>query len=162
MKTKILVSLGMGGHTNQMLRLLELLGDRYDYEFVVGDDDRTSAPKVEGKGTIYVMKNPRLMKDKNIILIFFKMFPAAIDSFRTLRKTKAKVLLGCGPSLDLPLFFVAKVFFRMKLIFFESWVRVENKSMTGKLIYPFCDLFLVQWPKLQKKYSKAVYAGRLG
>ncbi|MBW3003730.1 hypothetical protein KY328_04550 [Candidatus Woesearchaeota archaeon] len=161
MKT-ILVVLGMGGHTNQMLRLLEKLGNKYNYEFVVGHDDKTSAPKVKDRGPIFIMKNPRLMKDNNIFKIILNMIPATIDSFRILRKSRAKVLLGCGPSLILPLFFVAKVFFSKKLIFFESWVRVEHKSISGKLIYPYCNLFFVQWPELQKKYKKSIYAGRLG
>lgn len=161
MKT-IMVALGMGGHTNQILRLVDKLGDRYNYEYVVGDDDKTSVPKIKYKGPIHVIKNPRLMKDNSIIKVIFKMIPAAIQSFNILRKTKAKVLLGCGPSFNLPLFFIAKIFFRKRLIFFESWVRVENKSITGKLIYPYCDLFMVQWPKLQKKYKKSIYAGRLG
>lgn len=161
MKT-ILVVLGMGGHTNQILRLVDMLGDKYNYEYVVGDDDKTSISKIKYKGPIYIMKNPRLMKDKSIFPIIFKMFPASFHSLKILFKTKARVLLGCGPSLVLPLFFLAKILFRKKLIFFESWVRVENKSISGKLIYPYCNLFLVQWPKLQKKYKKSVYAGRLG
>ena len=161
MKT-ILVVLGMGGHTNQMLRLVDRLGYRYNYEYVVGDDDKTSVPKIKYKGPVFVMKNPRLMKDKSLFKIILKMFPATVHAFKILRKTKAKVVLGCGPSLVLPLFWLAKVLFRKKLIFFESWVRVENKSISGKLIYPYCDLFFVQWPKLQKKYRKSVYAGRLG
>jgi len=160
MKT-VLVMLGMGGHTNQMLRLIEMIGPIYNYEYVIGHDDKTSVPKIKFKGPIYVMKNPRLMDDKSIFKVVINMIPASVHSFRILSKTKAKVVIGCGPSMNLPMLFLAKLFLK-KVIFFESWVRVETKSLAGKLIYPFCDLFLVQWPKLKKKYKKAVYAGRLG
>lgn len=161
MKT-VLIALGMGGHTNQMLRLVDKLGEIYNYEYVVGHDDQTSISKIKFKGPVHKIYNPRLMKDKSLFIIILKMFPTTFNAFKILWKTKAKVVLGCGPSFNLPLLWLAKVIFRKKVIFFESWVRVENKSMTGRLIYPYTDLFLVQWPKLKEKYEKAVYAGRLG
>ena len=36
---------------------------------------------------------------------------------------------------------------------------VKELSLSGKIIYPFADLFLVQWKELSKKYKKAVYGG---
>lgn len=157
---KALIVLGMGGHTSQMLRLVNHLGEHYIYEYVIGDDDATSKNQIKYKGKIHVMKNPRLMKDKSLIPVFFKMFPATLDSFRILRKTKPKVIVSAGPSLTIPLFWAAKLL-GIKTIFVESWVRVHHKSQTGKLVYPVSDLFLVQWPTLKKVYPKAIYAGRL-
>ncbi len=48
-----------------------------------------------------------------------------------------------------------------KLIFLESMAKVTRPTWTGKLLYPFADLFLVQWPGLLKFYPKAKYLGRL-
>ncbi|KAF9084375.1 hypothetical protein BGX27_003824, partial [Mortierella sp. AM989] len=37
------------------------------------------------------------------------------------------------------------------LIFVESFARVKTLSLAGKLLYPLCDVFLVQWPGLKKR-----------
>ncbi|KZK42839.1 hypothetical protein AM2_2498 [Lactococcus cremoris] len=50
---------------------------------------------------------------------------------------------------------------RAKVIFIESYARTETLSLTGKLVYRLSDLFIVQWPDLSKKYSKAKYYGEL-
>ena len=157
---KILVHLGMGGHTSQILRLVELLGPAYDYEYLLGDDDQTSEAKIRFKGKIYRVKNPRLMEDSSIFKVTLKMVPATLGLIKTLIKSRPKALVSAGPSLAIPLFWLAKVM-GIKTIFVESWVRVHHKSQTGKLVYPVSSLFLVQWESMKKVYPKAVYAGRL-
>jgi len=42
----------------------------------------------------------------------------------------------------------------------ETGSRVRALSMTGRIVYRFADLFIVQWPQLQERYPRAVYAGR--
>ena len=157
---KVLVILGMGGHTSQILRLVSLLGDEYHYEYVIGHDDQTSVKKIVYKGRVRKMKNPRLMEEKSIMKVFFNMFPATIDAWNILRKAKPHVIMSAGPSLTIPLFWIAKLF-GIKTIFVESWVRVHHKSQTGKLVYLVSDLFIVQWESMKKAYQKAVFAGRL-
>jgi len=48
-----------------------------------------------------------------------------------------------------------------KLIFIESMARVERPTWTARMLYPFADLFLVQWPGLLKFFPRAKYLGRL-
>lgn len=48
-----------------------------------------------------------------------------------------------------------------KLIFIESMARVERPTLTARMLYPFTDLFFVQWPNLLKFFPKAKYVGRL-
>ncbi|MBI2102597.1 UDP-N-acetylglucosamine--LPS N-acetylglucosamine transferase [Candidatus Woesearchaeota archaeon] len=159
-KKKMLVVLGMGGHTAQILRLLDSLGDTYEYEYVIGHDDTTSAAKIKLKGKIHVMRNPRLMTDKSIAKVALNMVPSTIDAFSILRKTKPDAILSAGPALTIPLFWLAKAR-GTKTIFVESWVRVHHQSLTGRLVYPVSDLFFVQWESMTKTYPKAIYAGRL-
>ena len=156
----ILIHLGMGGHTSQILRLLDLIGPNYNYEYILGHDDQTSAKKVRFRGPIHQIKNPRLMKDKSLIKVFFNMFPTTIQAYKILRKVRPKAIISAGPSMAIPLFWIAKVL-GIKTIFIESWVRVHHKSQTGKLVYPASDIFFVQWESMKKVYPKAVYAGRL-
>ena len=46
-----------------------------------------------------------------------------------------------------------------KIIFCESFARVQHLSLTGKLLYYVADEFVVQWPQLQMKYTKTQALG---
>ena len=46
-------------------------------------------------------------------------------------------------------------------MFVESFARVQALSLTGKLLYPLADRFVVQWPQLVQKHSAAEYLGIL-
>jgi beta-1,4-N-acetylglucosaminyltransferase len=48
-----------------------------------------------------------------------------------------------------------------KLIFLESMAKIEKPTLTARLLYPFSDLFLVQWPNLLKFFPRAKFLGRL-
>ncbi|KAF9437153.1 RNA helicase [Entomortierella beljakovae] len=41
------------------------------------------------------------------------------------------------------------------LVFIESFARVKTLSLAGKLLYPLCDVFLVQWPGFVDRYPNA-------
>ena len=43
--------------------------------------------------------------------------------------------------------------FQLRTIFVESWARVSMLSLSGKLLLPFVDRFLVQWPSLEGKQA---------
>lgn len=157
----MLVVLGSGGHTAQILRLVDLLGDKYNYEYVIGREDKTSEKRIKYPGRIFRLNTSRLMKDKSLFIVYLKMVPTTIDALKILFSTKAMAVLSAGPASSLPLFFLAKRLFKKKTIYIESWVRVRSKSLTGGLIYPHSNLFFVQWPEMKKQYPKAVFVGRL-
>lgn len=54
---------------------------------------------------------------------------------------------------------------QMRTIFIESWARVKTLSLSGRLLKPFVDRFLVQWPQLVEKEGtggrKVEYVGSL-
>jgi beta-1,4-N-acetylglucosaminyltransferase len=157
---KILVALGMGGHTSQILRLVDKIKDKHELCYLICSDDQTSKAKIRKPGPIYYMKNPRDMKDKNLFTVFFKMFPATRDVNKVLKQARPNVVLCSGPSMAIPLFWIAKLR-GIKTIFLESWVRVHHKSQAGKFVYPITDLFIVQWKTMLHQYKKAKFRGRL-
>jgi beta-1,4-N-acetylglucosaminyltransferase len=51
---------------------------------------------------------------------------------------------------------------QMRSIYIESWARVKALSLSGRLLKPFVDRFLVQWPEIAKKEGERVeYLGPL-
>lgn len=161
-KKTLLVVLGGGGHTSQLLKLVKQLGKEYNYEYVIASDDMLSEKKILFKGPIFRILNPRKMEDKNIFKVILKFVPSTLQLLPILFKSKSCCILAVGPSLSLHVAFLGKFLFGKKIIFLESWSRVYTKSLAGRLTHPFADIFFVQWLEEIKNYSKAIYAGRLG
>ena len=49
----------------------------------------------------------------------------------------------------------------VRFVYVESLARVKTLSLTGKMVYRFTDVFLVQWPDVVEKYPLAIYRGIL-
>lgn len=79
-------------------------------------------------------------------------------AFRLLRKQRPDVILSTGAGVAVP-FIVAGKLLRIRTIYLESIARNQQLSLSGRLIYPFVDKLLVQWPELARKYKKAEYRG---
>jgi uncharacterized protein Veg len=45
------------------------------------------------------------------------------------------------------------------MIYIESFARMKTLNKSGKFLYKYADLFIVQWEELLKCYPKAVYGG---
>jgi UDP-N-acetylglucosamine:LPS N-acetylglucosamine transferase len=162
-KKTVLIILGSGGHTSQLLNLVSQMGERYNYEYLISEKDRISESKIKIKGRVFKMQSPREMEDISKFIVAKKLFKTAVQSVKVLFLTRAKYIISAGPGLSIPISILGKMFFRKRIIFIESWSRVYSKSQTGKFLYPISDLSFVQWPEqTQKNYPKAIYAGRLG
>ena len=75
---------------------------------------------------------------------------------------------GTSVSLGISLLIIATIqstFFqkpkKLKIVFVESFARIKNLSLSGKLLYHSVDEFIVLWPELVKRYPKATYLGKL-
>jgi len=160
-RPKLMIVLGSGGHTAQMIRLTEMLHPWFDFEYVINDDDEKSVRKIKFPGDIRVVHRPRRKNDKSVARTVFLTILSVRDAFGVVRNSEAVGIVSAGPGLAVPLFLWAGVF-RKKRIFIESWSRVTRRSAAGRLCYYLSDLFFIQWPELAGKYPRAIYAGRFG
>lgn len=156
---KILVVWGSGGHSLQVSKLLHLLGNRYQYFHMIRSEDPIGNKQVTAPGKIFKFHETRAFHD-NIFVTLLKVIRTIIESFLILQKTQPDAIISAGAGPAVPVSILGRLQGK-KIIFLESWSRVNNPSESGKLIYPFSSLFFVQWPELKKKYPKAIYAGRL-
>ena len=81
-------------------------------------------------------------------------------SFFIFIKERPDYVISTGALATYPICRIAK-FFNKKVIYIESYARINDLSLTGKKVYKFADLFFVQWEQLIHKYPKAIYAGSL-
>lgn len=155
---KIMIILGGGGHTAQLLKLIERFGNNYDYEYVIDEDDRISKNKISYPGTVFTAKKTRGIKEFILISIVRNLI-AIIPALTLLKKSKSTTIISCGPNFAMPIILVGKILGK-KIIFIESWSRIYKKSLSGRFAYFIADKFFVQWPEMKKLYPRAIYAGR--
>ena len=49
--------------------------------------------------------------------------------------------------------------FGSKIIFIETFANRNSKTLSGRLVYPIANLFIVQWENMLKLYPKAILGG---
>jgi beta-1,4-N-acetylglucosaminyltransferase len=156
----VLVTLGGGGHTAQMIALTKALGTRVNYEYVIHDRDEVSEPQILHSGRVYRVPRTRTHYG-NALGATLGTMRAFAQSFRIIRASSADIVISAGPGLAFPLFVWARLSGR-KTAFVETWARVESKSLAGRLCHRWSSIFFVQWPQLLDLYKGSRYAGRLG
>lgn len=125
--------------------------DKYDSFFITEKGGQLNDS--ESKNIYGVDKIDR--KEKWFILNFIALF---IKSFKIYFNERPDVVITTGALVSYPICVIAKLF-RKKIVYIESFARVNSKSLTGRLIYPISDLFLVQWKEMLELYPKAKYVG---
>lgn len=157
---RVLVVLGEGGHTVEMVRLVNLLGPRYAYTYMLVREDRLSEQKIPIPGPIYRVNRPQEKQDP-AHRIAFGHARLTLQSLRVLWKVRPHVVIHSGPGVGVPITYLARAA-GIPVIYVENGARVRMPSRTGRLVYRFTDLFFVQWPDLiQTAYPRAIYAGML-
>jgi beta-1,4-N-acetylglucosaminyltransferase len=176
-KYRFLVVLGSGGHTSEILRLLRgLKPEQHQIEvvFAVSKTDTTSAPRVSsilGDDFSYeLLRIVRIREVGDSLLKSLLRAPAAFFSaFYAIWNTVPDVILCNGPGTCIPIVFASLApqilsGRRVVRIFAESFCRVKSISLTGKLLYPFVDSFILQWPpteEIKRRYPRAKYLGSI-
>jgi len=148
---KICIVSSAGGHLIQCLKLLPIL-KKYNIFIITF---KTKHLKKSLKSLkLYRINDPRRDPKKHI-----KNLPKI---FIILRKERPNIVVTTGAGIAIPVCLLAKFIFKSKLIFIESFSRIYEPSLTGRILYFFSDIFLVQWKPLLKRYgSKTIYGGSL-
>jgi len=143
---KIALVCSHGGHLTEMLYLMEAFKG-HDVFFITYDSSRTRALRYRKYLLENIGTNP------------VKMLKAFLKIGKILAKERPQVVISTGSEIAIPTFIIAK-FLGIRTIFIESWCRIKTRSGTGRIVYYFSDLFLVQWPQLLNLYGKkAMYKG---
>ena len=49
----------------------------------------------------------------------------------------------------------------MKTVYIEVFDRINKPTVTGRIVYPIADKFIVEWEEMRKVYPKAVNLGSI-
>lgn len=81
-------------------------------------------------------------------------------AIKVLLKEKPDLIISSGAAVAVPFFYIGKIL-GAKLIYIEVFDRIDKPTVTGKLVYPIADKFIVQWEEQKKVYPKAINLGSI-
>lgn len=151
---KVLFIASTGGHLNELMQLKPMFF-KYDYHIITEKDDTTKGLKNEYKEKIdYLLYGTRSRILSYIFIFVFNV----IKSLFLYLKIRPKYIITTGTHTAVPICYISKIF-GAKIIFIETLANRNSKTLSGKLIYPISNLFIVQWKEMLELYPKAIYGG---
>ena len=156
---RICLICGHGGHLSEALRLLPAV-DGHD-RFIVTYESKFSRSVVASAGVrgLYLEPPASSMSEKLGIPYLIHLAVDAVRELRYFHDEKPDLVISTGSEIAIPMFVYAFLF-RRKRIYVESLCRLSSLSLSGKLLMPISNLFLVQSKPLADEYCpKAEFWG---
>ncbi len=139
-----------GGHLTHLYMLKPFWQDQERVWVTFDKEDARSLLEGERMIPCYFPTNRNL---KNLIRNTFL-------AFKTLRKEKPDLIISSGAAVAVPFFYLGKLF-GAKTVYIEVFDRIDASTLSGKLVYPVTDKFIVQWEEMKKVYPKAINLGSI-
>ncbi|MCI9367505.1 MAG: polysaccharide biosynthesis protein [Oscillospiraceae bacterium] len=147
---KICFAASSGGHLEELLILRPLM-EQYD-SFIVTEKTAYTAA-LDGLRCRYLLQVNRRE---------WGCLPRlAVNALRSLvicLMERPDAVVCTGALGTVPLCLLARGL-GAKLVFIESYAKVNTPTRTGKLLYRFAHRFYIQWPELREHYPDALYEG---
>lgn len=156
MKERVLFIASAGGHLTELLAL-ESMFSKYNFFLMT---EKTKA--YESLKEKYPNRTGSMIygTTQHPFSYPFKLLGNCFIELYYYLKFRPKVVITTGVHTAGPMCCIAKIM-GSKVVYIESFANLETKTSSGKLIYLFADLFLVQWQSMLKLYPKARYGGRI-
>jgi hypothetical protein len=147
-RTKICIAASAGGHLAEILKTAPAW-DGCDVFFVTSDE--SARGDLRGRGDVRVVGDANRFRPLRAAAVLFRclqiMFRERPDAvFST------GALPGCLACL-------AGRLVGAKVVWLDSFTNIDKLSLSGRIVKPFADLFLVQWPELAERCPGAEHVG---
>lgn len=141
---KILLVCSSGGHFKG-LDQLKAFWSHHDRCWVTFKTP-TTVDTLQGEN-IYWAFSPT---NRNIPNLIRNLFLAV----QVIRKERPEVTITTGAGVAVPFIIVSKLL-GSQTVFIESITRIQQLSLSARLVLPFLDVLYVQWPQLKARYPQA-------
>lgn len=153
-KKKVMFISSTGGHFSELLKL-ESIFKKYDsYLVVENSKNKNNLKKKYKKYHISFLFSTSNYKIINLLKLFLNCW----KSLFLFIKIRPKYIVTTGANTVGPMCCLGKIF-RSKIVYIETMANINTPTRTGRIIYKFADLFIVQWEEMLKVYPNAVYGG---
>ena len=150
---KVLFISSTGGHLNELLQLKSMF-KKYD-SYIVTEKTKTNKDLNKDYNNVsYLLYGTKHRPFRYIFVAIFNI----LKSLFLYIKIRPNVIVTTGAHTAVPICLIGKLF-RTKIIYIETFANIHTKTLTGKIIYPIADLFIVQWEGMLDLYPKAKYWG---
>ena len=139
-----------GGHLTHLYMLKKFWKDNERFWVTFNKEDAISILEEE---KLYYCHYPTNRNIKNLIKNTFL-------AWKVLKKEKPDLIISSGAAVAIPFFYLGKLF-GAKLIYIEVFDRIDKPTITGKMVYPIVDKFIVEWEEMQQVYPKAINLGSI-
>ena len=139
-----------GGHLTHLYMLKPFWQDKERFWVTFNKEDARSVLEGERMIPCYFPTNRSL---KALVI-------NSVLAWKTLRKERPDLIISSGAAVAVPFFYLGKLF-GAKTIYIEVFDRIDKPTLTGRLVYPVTDTFIVQWEEMKQVYPKAVNLGSI-
>lgn len=139
-----------GGHLTHLYMLKHFWQDKDRFWVTFPKEDAQSLLQGEKMYSCYYPTNRSL----KALLINTKL------AWNVLRKEKPDLIISSGAAVAVPFFYLGKLM-GAKLLYIEVYDRIDQSTVTGKMVYPITDKFIVQWEEMKKVYPRAIHIGSI-
>ncbi len=139
-----------GGHLSQLISLCALWQEHETFYVSTG---QMVKQKLELFGKTYIVGECNREHPIQTLAVLFKCLIIIL-------KERPNVILSTGAAPGFLMCFWGKLF-GAKVIWLDSIANANKLSMSGRMIRPFADLILSQWPNVAAKYPNVEYAGEV-
>ncbi len=144
---KICIVSSCGGHLTEV-RALRSVYQNYDHFYIL--NDQILLPNdMEGR-TYFIRHSERDW------LFFVNLW----EAWRILHQERPSLILSTGAGPVVPLALVGKLL-GIPTLFIETFTRLTEPSLTGKIMYYLAARFFYQWKSLEQFFPKGTYGGPL-
>jgi len=149
-RADVMLVCSSGGHLQQMLAL-KPAWEPYSHVWVTFD--KSDARSLLRDERVVYAHSPTNRSIKNLVRNL-------VLAWRTLGVVRPRVLLTTGAGVAVPFAWLARLR-RVRIVYVESFTRIEGPSLTGRLVAPVAQRVYVQWPEMVGRLSGARYAGNV-
>lgn len=139
-----------GGHYAELNRAIRGIVFSNSYHVTFPLDQKSM--QVDAVEKRYFLTHPR----RQVV----RLLKNTWESFWLLHRERPEIIISTGADVTVPTIILGKIFFGCRVVFIESAGDV-TPTLTGRLLYPFADLFIVQWPEKLHYFPKAVLSDGL-
>ena len=142
-----------GGHLSELLQLEKVM-KKYDYSLITEKTPSNMKLQEKYKNVSYLIYGTK----DHPLTYPFKLLANCFNSLYLYFKYHPDYIITTGAHTVGPMCCIGKIF-GSKIIFIETFANIHSKTITGRIIYHFADIFIVQWKSMLKEYPKAHYEG---
>lgn len=151
---KVLFIASTGGHFVELMQLSSMF-KKYDYHIIAENNKANANLRKQHPGRVdYLIYGTK----DHLFSYIFKFAANCFKSIYLYFKIRPKVIITTGTHTAVPICYIGKLF-GSKVIFIETFANSKTKTLSGRLVYPIADVFLVQWKEMLELYPKAIYKG---